>query len=257
MQLDTGPGSNNQLFIQSGNARIDSVSSGGVLNTSVASGAQLSTTRLVQDRLTLADNGRVTLLAGGNTSRITSLSLGANATLDVGGGAIFIDYSGDSPLAAVRAGILSGRGGSGLGATWNGSGVTSSAAAQANQSDPESRSVGFAENATLPLGPYATFRGLSIDDTAIIIAYTRTGDANLDGAVNDDDVTTVGATYNPAATSPHWALGDFDFNGFVDDDDVTLLGAFFDPAAGLPMSPTGRRSPLADGIWSSWPTSMH
>jgi hypothetical protein len=28
-----------------------------------------------------------------------------------------------------------------------------------------------------------------------------------------------------------WALGDFDYNGFVDDDDVTLLGAFYDPFA--------------------------
>jgi hypothetical protein len=25
-------------------------------------------------------------------------------------------------------------------------------------------------------------------------------------------------------------LGDFDYNGFIDDDDVTLLGAFYDPA---------------------------
>ena len=27
------------------------------------------------------------------------------------------------------------------------------------------------------------------------------------------------------------ALGDFDYNGFVDDDDVTLLGAYYDPSA--------------------------
>jgi hypothetical protein len=26
-------------------------------------------------------------------------------------------------------------------------------------------------------------------------------------------------------------MGDFDYNGFVDDDDVTLLGAFYDPSA--------------------------
>jgi hypothetical protein len=63
----------------------------------------------------------------------------------------------------------------------------------------------------------------------VIIAFTRTGDANLDGIVNDDDVTIVGATYAPGVANAHWALGDFDYNGFIDDDDVTLLGALYDP----------------------------
>jgi len=63
------------------------------------------------------------------------------------------------------------------------------------------------------------------------MAFTRTGDANLDGMVNDDDVTIVGATYAPGLSQHSWALGDFDYNGFVDDDDVTLLGAFYDPTA--------------------------
>jgi hypothetical protein len=61
--------------------------------------------------------------------------------------------------------------------------------------------------------------------------YTRTGDANLDGLVNDDDVTIVSASYAPGVANASWALGDFDYNGFVDDDDVTLLGAFYDPSA--------------------------
>ncbi|HJS06079.1 MAG TPA: endo-1,4-beta-xylanase, partial [Pirellulales bacterium] len=256
IRLDTGPGSNNQLFIRGGKVRIDSVSTDGVLNTTVAAGAQLSTIRLMQAALTLADNSRVTLLAGGDTSRLTSLSLHTSATLDIGDGALVIDYSGVSPLDAVRGGILSARGSSGLGASWNGSGITSGVAAQANLLEPESRSVGFAENTALPLGPVATFRGQSLDETTVLIAYTLTGDANLDGMVNDDDVTIVGATYAPTAASPHWALGDFDFNGFVDDDDVTLLGVFFDSSADLPMSPTGSRSPIRDSIWASWSANI-
>jgi hypothetical protein len=70
-----------------------------------------------------------------------------------------------------------------------------------------------------------------VDDTSILMTLTRTGDANLDGVVNDDDVTIVGATYAPGVPQPSWALGDFDYNGYVDDDDVTLLGAFYDPSA--------------------------
>jgi hypothetical protein len=66
----------------------------------------------------------------------------------------------------------------------------------------------------------------------VLVAYARTGDANLDGLVSDDDVTIVGASYAPGVSQPLWAFGDFEFNGFVDDDDVTLLGAFYNPLAG-------------------------
>jgi hypothetical protein len=69
------------------------------------------------------------------------------------------------------------------------------------------------------------------------MTYTKTADANLDGIVNDDDVTIVGATYAPGVAGAHWYTGDFDYNGFVDDDDVTLLGAFYDPAAPAVLAP--------------------
>jgi hypothetical protein len=108
--------------------------------------------------------------------------------------------------------------------------------------EPESRSVGIAENSTLPLGPYTNFRGQPVDSTTVLMAFTRTGDANLDGVVNDDDVTIVGASYAPGVAGASWAIGDFDYNGFVDDDDVTLLGVFYDPGA-APITP-----PAAGGV---------
>jgi hypothetical protein len=99
--------------------------------------------------------------------------------------------------------------------------------------------LGYADNATLPLGAYSSFHGAAVDESSILIAFTRTGDANLDGVVNDDDVTIVSATYAPGVPQPSWALGDFDYNGFVDDDDVTLLGAFYDPSAATLATPHG------------------
>jgi hypothetical protein len=166
-------------------------------------------------------------------------SIATGATFDITDNAAIVDYTGASPVATVREKILSGRGGSGLGKGWNGMGITSSAAATANTTEPESRSVGYAENATMPLGPFTTFRGQAVDGTSILIAFTRTGDANLDGVVNDDDVTIVGATYAPGVPQPSWGLGDFDYNGFVDDDDVTLLGAFYDPNTPPPLAAPG------------------
>jgi hypothetical protein len=225
-----GSGSN-QLHLSSGQIRIDSTANGGILDTTVEADAHLSTNRLTQDSLTIADNSAVTLLPGGQTSLLTSLTIGAGGTLDITDNALVIDYTGASPVAVIRDKILSGRGGAGLGKGWNGAGITSSTAAQANLNQSESRSLGYAENALLPLGAYNSFRGVAVEDTSVLIAYTRTGDANLDGVVDNNDVTILGASYAPSVSKPNWALGDFDYNGFVDNDDVTLLGAFYNPTA--------------------------
>jgi hypothetical protein len=235
--FNAGAGANSLTLTGGGGARIDGTAVGGTLNTSVGAGAQLSTSRLAQNNLTLQGNSRVTLLPAGGTSVVTSLNLAPGATLDIGDNALVIDYTATSPVATVRERIVSGRGAVGLGATWTGTGITSSAAAQASATEPESRSVAYAENALLPLGPYTTFRGQPVDDTAVLVTYTRTSDANLDGVVNDDDVTVLGASYAPGAANGVWALGDFEYNGFIDDDDVTLLGAFYNPAAGPPGAP--------------------
>ena len=114
----------------------------------------------------------MTLLPGGQTSLLTSLTIGTGAKLDITNNALVIDYTGASPVAAIRDKILSGRGGAGLGKGWNGTGITSSTAAQGNQTDPESRAVGYAETAQLPLGAYSNFRGQVVDNTAVLIAYT-------------------------------------------------------------------------------------
>jgi hypothetical protein len=187
----------------------------------------------------LAVNGGTVSLATKSTnagaSVINALSIAGGsaptATLDLATSIVIVNYTGASPAEIIRQQITVGRGGSGLGGKWMGTGITSSTAASANSTDPESRSVGYAENSAMPLGPLTTFRGQAVDGTSILMAHTRTGDANLDGVVNDDDVTIVGATYAPGVPQPSWAMGDFDYNGFVDDDDVTLLGVFYDPAA--------------------------
>jgi hypothetical protein len=167
------------------------------------------------------------------TSVVGSLLIAGDATptakLDLADNTAIVNYTGASPAVVIRQQILAGRGGAGFGKTWNGPGITSSAAAEAVEA--ESLSVGYAENSALPLGAYTSFRGQSVDATSVLMALTRTGDANLDGIVNDDDVTIVGASYAPGVPQAFWALGDFDYNGFVDDDDVTLLGVFYDPTA--------------------------
>ncbi|MEX2140126.1 MAG: S8 family serine peptidase [Pirellulales bacterium] len=252
LTIDTGTGSNNQIIVIAGRVRIDAVSTGGTLNTTVLGDAQLFTGRLVQGQLSLGDNSRVTLLPSGGASVITSLSVAAGATLDIGSNALLLDYSGDSPAVTTRQQIIAGRGGSGLGAAWNGTGITSSAVAAANVANPESRSVAYAENSSLPLGPYTTFRGQAVDSTAILIAFAHTADANLDGLVDDNDVTILGASFAPGAGDAFWALADFDYNGSVDDDDATLLGAFYSPPAAAQAAPLSFPSSALSFPGSAW-----
>jgi hypothetical protein len=238
-----GTGSNT-IDVQGGSMRIDaSVDAGGTLITTVGAGAELITNRFRQTSLTLAPGSRATVLAAGTldaVSRLNALTIGAGATLDINDNALVLDYSGASPEAAIRAKILEGRGGVGIGnGNWNGSGLTSSAAAAANELNPESRAIGYADNGTLPLGPYTIFRGQPVDASSLLIAFTRTGDVNLDSLVDDNDATILAAVY-PSA-SANWATADLDFTGTLDDNDATLLGAFYDlsaitfPAAAAPL----------------------
>jgi hypothetical protein len=200
--------------------------------------------------LNVGAGATATVTAGGAKNLVTvALTIAGGGTptgrLDLTNNAAIIDYTGTSPAATVRAQILAGRGGAGVGAAWTGQGITSSAAAAANAAQAESRSVAYAENASLPLGALTTFRGQPVDSTSILIAFTRTGDANLDGLVNDNDVTIVGASYAPGVAGASWATGDFDYNGFVDDDDVTLLGAFYDPSAPPLAAPDAEANQVA------------
>ena len=114
--------------------------------------------------------------------------------------AAIVDYpaAGPNPETTIRNQIIAGRGGSGLGKTWNGLGITSSQAA----ADPvNSSSVGYAVNGYAALGPLPSFGGQAVDTSTVLMRYTRTGDANLDGVVNNDDVTIVGATTHRALPS--------------------------------------------------------
>jgi hypothetical protein len=239
------------LLVTAGNHAAGAVIGDG--STSISNAASFSAEVIRQSSLSINAGSRVTLRPGGSgagASVLGTLSLAGtpaspSATLDLSNNSAIINYTGASPVTTIRQQITAGRGGAGLGHGWNGTGITSSIAAAANATDPESRSVGYAENSAMPLGPLTTFRGQPVDATSVLITFTRTGDANLDGVVNDDDVTIVGATYAPGVPQPSWALGDFDYNGFVDDDDVTLLGVFYDPSAPPLAAPT---LPSAAGV---------
>ena len=75
---NAGTGANG-LDMESGSAQIDGTAVGGTLDTTIRAGANLSTSRLQQNALTLAANSKLTLLPGGGTSIVASLNLAPTA----------------------------------------------------------------------------------------------------------------------------------------------------------------------------------
>lgn len=168
-----------------------------------------------------------------------SINSSNGAYLDLADNAVIWDYSaaglastgGASPLATARGYLISGRGGggftpSGIG-SGGGTGIVSRTVAGG---DGISTAIGYAENGDLPLGSFSSFCGQSVDATAVLIKYTRSADANLDGKVDSLDVTLVGADYGASGTG-QWYLGDFDYDGMCDTDDVTVIGTTYNPVA--------------------------
>ena len=84
-------------------------------------------------------------IAGGSTP---------TGKLDVTNNAVIVDYpaAGPSPATTIRDQIIAGRGGTGLGKTWNGQGITSSqpAADPVNAISVGTRSTADCRSAPLP-----------------------------------------------------------------------------------------------------------
>lgn len=155
---------------------------------------------------------------------VQQLSIDTGAALDLGEGALLLDYDGPSPAAQIRAMLASGRNGG----TWNGADIVSSAAA----SNAIPHGIGYAETAMLGLTSVA---GQAVDATTLLLKYTLAGDANLDGRITADDYTL--ADRGKAKGLDTWVFGDFDYSGSVTAADLTLLNQTA-AALAAPPSPT-------------------
>jgi cytoskeletal protein CcmA (bactofilin family) len=211
----------NAFNVNSGSAAIASLMGSGTAPSAlVAEGQTMSTDAALKNLSSLTVNGT---LRTSQTTRSTidtaSLSIGTNGQLDIKDGFLAINYEGASPINQVAAWIASG-----FNLTaWNGPGIISSTAA----ADPTIYAVGWAEAIDLvpweyvmfgPGNPFGDFE--NIDDTTILVRYTLIGDVNLDGIVDDIDISLLTSNYNSPGTWSWFGGDEFLYDGAVDDSDV-------------------------------------
>ncbi len=206
------------------------LTAGGVSGTGTFSQTSASTTNVQYLRVGTLNlsAGTINIIAGGGTLGTSDISSGTiNVTvpgrLNLSDHDLIVDYTSPnpSPAAAIRALIISGRNGG----SWNGNGLTSSAAASiaSDNSNPHKTALGYGEASTV--GITTTFRGLPVDSTAVLVRYTFLGDANLDGLVNALDFNAVATNFGGSGKG--WTDGDFDYNGIVNTLDFTQLASNF------------------------------
>jgi hypothetical protein len=139
--------------------------------------------------------------AEAGTSVLQSLSIASGAELDLKNNALVLDYAAGPAgtlLADVRAHLLAGR-------------LTTTSAAN--------RRLGYLDNAVGVTR--ASFGGVEIDASSVLIGYALPGDTDLSGAVDFSDLLSLAQNYG--ASDRVWSAGDFDYTGVIDFNDLLLL----------------------------------
>jgi hypothetical protein len=103
------------------------------------------------------------------------------------------------------------------GGSWDGDGIATSAG------DASHFGLGYAEASAIFAAFPATFSGQAVDETSILVAYARYGDANLDGVINLADFNRLAGNFG--GTGAVWSQADFNYDGNVNLADFNRLAA--------------------------------
>jgi len=142
------------------------------------------------------------------------------AKLDLTNNSAVVDYTGASTLTTVQNQIKNGYGGG----AWGGNGISSSSAAAAAATSTLT-ALAYGEASVL-VGPTGgTWRGQTVDGSAVLISYTLSGDANVDKTVDTVDFNLLASNFSQAGKN--WTDADFNFDGVVDTIDFNLLASNF------------------------------
>jgi hypothetical protein len=198
---ETAPGT---FLTVDGGAGLDAVNAN--LDSIGYAGVQFANTQDLAS-LQIFNGGVVRVNSGGDKVLSTqALSTTGTGTLDLTDEDMILNYTGGSPVGIVHSLIQSGYNGG----VWTGTGITSSSAAAvaASTTNIHKTALGYAE--ATAIGSPATFDSIPIDSTTVLVRYTLSGDANIDGTVNSLDFSALAASFN--AVNKLWSNGDFNYD---------------------------------------------
>lgn len=168
----------------------------------------LNGTFSMSDVLDIATGQKIVLprsaTPGANALTLHGLDINPGGTLDIGNGAVTVNYSGASPLASIQGLLASAMDGG----AWDGTGITSSTLAGGGGS----RAI-----ADVDIG------------AAVKLTLALNGDADGNGTVAFADLLVLAQDYN--RTGQDWSQGDFNYDGKVNFADLLLLAQHYNPSA--------------------------
>ncbi|HYO09042.1 MAG TPA: PQQ-dependent sugar dehydrogenase [Tepidisphaeraceae bacterium] len=173
-------------------------------------------------------NAAQTLQLTPGTRVVQQLAMGTGARLDIGESRLGVDYGTPaSPRGSLIGSTYTGLSGliqSGRnGGAWNGTGIITSAAAAAPPNLLTSIGLEEAEFVLGISGNQTTlWQGMPVDATTVLLKYTYSGDADLNGKVDGDDYFVVDQAM-ASSSAWGWWNGDFDHNGRLNGDDYFLI----------------------------------
>jgi fibronectin-binding autotransporter adhesin len=151
-----------------------------------------------------------------------AFSITGGGKLDLANNRLIVNYdpTAASPITAVRSALVSAY----ANGAWTGPGIDSAGISS-------TRSLGYAEASDVLGAAGGGFgSGPGVDGSAVLVRYTLTGDANLDGVVDFLDLARLAQSYNVSDGKRQWSNGDLDYNGMVDFLDLAQLAQNYNTA---------------------------
>ena len=153
--------------------------------------------------------------------RVGSLSIGPNATVDLGNSDMIVTASEsdrEGVLAAVSIAIRRGRANN-----WSGTGLRSSTAATDTRGMTGLGAIINDKGGSVKVRD--VFDGVAVDANAVLVKFTWNGDTNFDGMISADDYFTIDSGY--ITQKGGWYNGDLTYDNVVNADDYFLVDSAF------------------------------
>jgi hypothetical protein len=170
------------------------------------------------------DDGAVLVQQDGSlVLNVQTIDLSSESRIDLADNAMVIragsvgtwDGTGYTDISGY---IASGRNGG----TWDGDGIVTSMPDAIDPSIRTTLGIASAGDAMqLSTGQTALWQGQTVDANAVLVRYTRSGDANLDGVIDGEDHNNIDA--NCPIGAHGYLQGDFNYDGVINGDDYFII----------------------------------